>query len=47
MLSMLIYDSPEGEVKGINELQEQYIQQYGYDDYIPKCSFYYSGALEL
>ena len=35
MLSMLIYDSPEGEVKGINELQEQYIQQYGYDDYIP------------
>ena len=39
MLSMLIYDSPEGEVKGINELQEQYIQQYGYDDYIPNVVF--------
>lgn len=35
MLSALIYNSPEGEVKGINELQAQYVQQYGYDDYIP------------
>ncbi len=35
MLSALIYNSPEGEVKGINELQSQYIQEYGYNDYIP------------
>lgn len=35
MLSMLIYNSPSGEVKGINELQQQYIQQYGWDNYTP------------
>ena len=35
MLSMLVYDSPEGEIKGIKELQAQYVNQYGYDDYIP------------
>ena len=35
MLSALIYNAPEGEVKGINEMQSQYVQEYGYDDYIP------------
>lgn len=35
MLSFLIYDKPEGEVKGLNELQQQYINQYGYDNYMP------------
>lgn len=35
MLSMLIYNSPEGEVKGINELQATYEQKYGSDDYVP------------
>ena len=35
MLSALIYNAPEGEVKGINEMQSQCVQEYGYDDYIP------------
>ncbi len=35
MLSMLIYNSPEGEVKGINELEAQYDNQYGWDNYTP------------
>lgn len=35
MLSMLIYNSPEGEVKGINELQPMYEQKYGSDNYVP------------
>lgn len=35
LLSGMIYNAPSGEVKGINEMQAQLIQQYGYDDYIP------------
>lgn len=31
----MIYNAPSGEVKGINEMQAQLVQQYGYDDYIP------------
>lgn len=35
LLSGMIYNAPSGEVKGINEMQAQLVQQYGYDDYIP------------
>ena len=35
LLSGMIYNTPSGEVKGINEMQAQFVQQYGYDDYIP------------
>jgi cytochrome bd ubiquinol oxidase subunit I len=34
-LSFLAYDSPSGEVKGINQLEAQYVKQYGPGDYIP------------
>jgi cytochrome d ubiquinol oxidase subunit I len=35
LLSVLSYNRPTGEVKGIRNLQEQYEQQYGAGDYIP------------
>ncbi len=35
LLSFLAYDRFSGEVKGINDLQAQFEQQYGEDDYIP------------
>lgn len=35
LLSGMIYNSPSGEVKGINEMQAQFVKQYGYDNYIP------------
>ncbi len=38
-LSFLVYDRFEGEVKGINDLQAEYTQQYGPDDYIPPVNF--------
>lgn len=35
LLSLLVYNRPTGEVKGINELQAQYEQEYGPGDYRP------------
>ena len=34
-LSLMLYNRPEGEVKGIKELQEMYMAQYGPDKYYP------------
>lgn len=35
LLSILAYNEPSGEVKGIDELQAEYVKQYGAGDYIP------------
>ncbi len=35
LLSLLVYDRMEGEVRGIRDLQAEYEQTYGPDDYIP------------
>ena len=35
LLSLLVYDEPKGEVKGIHELQSSYQKQYGGGSYIP------------
>ncbi len=35
VLSLLYYSKPYGEVQGINNLQELYVQEYGPNDYIP------------
>ena len=35
LLSFLSYNTPNGEVQGLNDLQAQYEQQYGPGDYIP------------
>lgn len=35
LLSFLSYNTPNGMVQGINDLQEQYEQQYGPGDYVP------------
>jgi len=35
LLSILAFNQPSGEVVGINNLQEQYVQQYGEGDYVP------------
>ena len=35
LLSFLSYNSPTGKVQGINDLQAQYVQQYGPGDYVP------------
>ncbi len=35
LLSLLAYNRLTGEVKGINDLQQQYVQQYGPGDYVP------------
>ena len=43
MLSMLVYNSPSGEVKGINELQAQYNEQYGWDNYTPNVMLMFWG----
>ena len=34
-LSFMLYNRPEGEVKGLRELQDVYMKQYGPDDYQP------------
>lgn len=34
-LSMMVYNSPQGEVKGINALQQEYTKTYGAGNYIP------------
>jgi cytochrome bd ubiquinol oxidase subunit I len=35
VLSMLYYWKPEGEVEGLNQLQEEFIEKYGEGDYLP------------
>jgi len=37
-LSLLYYLKPEGEVRGINQLQEEYVTRYGPGDYIPQVA---------
>lgn len=41
MLSFLAYDSFEGKVKGINDIQKEYEQKFGPGDYIPDVSASY------
>ncbi len=43
VLSMMIYNTPSGEVKGINELQAQYNDQYGWDNYTPNVLLMFWG----
>lgn len=43
LLSLLAYDSPTGEVKGINETQAQYEQRFGPGNYIPPVFMTYWG----
>lgn len=38
MLSFLSYNSFSGEVKGINDLQEEYVAKYGEGDYVPQVT---------
>ncbi len=35
MLSFMVYDSPQGEIKGIRELQTEYTAAYGLGNYVP------------
>jgi cytochrome d ubiquinol oxidase subunit I len=35
LLSFLTYNTPDGKVQGINQLQEQYVAQYGEGNYVP------------
>ena len=35
LLSLLTYNTPSGQVEGINQLQAQYVQKYGPGDYVP------------
>lgn len=41
LLSFLAYNRFEGEVMGINELQEEYVQTYGPGDYVPPVAVSY------
>ena len=41
LLSILAYNQPTGEVKGINDLQAEYTQQYGPGNYVPPIAFTY------
>lgn len=41
VLSLLAFNSPRGEVKGINNLQAEYAQQYGPGDYVPPVALTY------
>ncbi|MEN8164197.1 MAG: cytochrome ubiquinol oxidase subunit I, partial [Acidobacteriota bacterium] len=41
LLSFLAYNRFEGEVKGINDLQEEYVQTYGPGDYVPPVAVSY------
>lgn len=41
MLSFLVYNKPEGEVKGIKDLQIQYERRYGPGNYIPPVTITY------
>jgi len=40
-LSVLVYNRPSGEVKGINDLQAEYEQQYGPGNYVPPVAVSY------
>ncbi|NOX89847.1 MAG: cytochrome ubiquinol oxidase subunit I [Calditrichaeota bacterium] len=41
LVSVLAYNSLEGEIKGINQLQEEYEQKYGPGDYVPPVAVSY------
>lgn len=41
LLSILAYNEPTGEIKGINNLQAEYEQQYGPGDYVPPVAVTY------
>ncbi|NDJ55395.1 MAG: cytochrome ubiquinol oxidase subunit I [Chloroflexi bacterium] len=41
LLSLLAYNRLDGEVQGINELQEQYVQEYGPGNYVPPVAISY------
>ncbi|MCF7903240.1 MAG: cytochrome ubiquinol oxidase subunit I, partial [Candidatus Marinimicrobia bacterium] len=41
LLSILAYNRPSGEVKGINDLQSEYEQTYGPGDYVPPVAITY------
>lgn len=41
LLSILAYNRPSGLVKGINDLQEEYVQTYGPGDYVPPVAITY------
>ncbi len=41
LLSVLAYNTPTGEVKGINDLQREYEEKYGPGDYVPPVAFTY------
>lgn len=41
LLSILAYNTPTGEVKGINDLQREYEEKYGPGDYVPPVAFTY------
>lgn len=41
LLSILAYNVPDGEVKGINQLQKEYEEKYGPGDYVPPVAFTY------
>jgi cytochrome d ubiquinol oxidase subunit I len=41
LLSILAYNTPTGEVKGINDLQREYEAKYGPGDYVPPVAFTY------
>ena len=43
LLSIISYNQLTGEVKGVEDLQEQYVAQYGPGDYIPLMVFVYWG----
>jgi cytochrome d ubiquinol oxidase subunit I len=43
LLSIISYNQLTGEVKGVEDLQQEYIQQYGPDDYVPLMVFVYWG----
>jgi cytochrome d ubiquinol oxidase subunit I len=43
VLSLLYYNQFEGEVPGLDEVQEQYVQKYGPGDYVPLVVFIYWG----
>ena len=43
LLSIISYNQLTGEVKGVEDLQQEYIQQYGPGDYVPLMVFTYWG----
>jgi cytochrome d ubiquinol oxidase subunit I len=41
LLSILAYNTPTGAVQGINQLQQQYVKEYGPGDYVPPVAVIY------